>query len=371
MCKKLTTESFINRSSKIHNNIYLYDDSVYINSRTKIKIKCNLHGYFYQNAKSHLNGNGCPKCAIDRNRNRKPTLKLTTASFIKKSISKHGNKYDYSSVNFINLSKKVNILCKKHGIFSQSPKNHLNGQNCPDCSIESNTYTKEKFIERCISKHGHKYDYTKSVYISMRINIKIVCKEHGEFETTPFKHLNSDGCVKCSNDNQSYNTEYFIKRSTKVHKGNYGYRNSKYTGIFNEISVTCKKHGDFITKPNMHFRGQGCPKCSISKGEVKIVNFLTEKNINFNTQQTFSGCLSENSNKLKFDFYLPEKNICIEYDGEQHFKPIEYFGGVENFKKQKERDIIKNNYCLENNIKLIRISFNNYNHIESILNSEI
>jgi very-short-patch-repair endonuclease len=99
--------------------------------------------------------------------------------------------------------------------------------------------------------------------------------------------------------------------------------------------------------------------------------FLEKNNIDYIYQKTYYDCISTIGNKLKFDFYLPDYNICVEYDGEQHFKPIDYFGGVESFNRQRERDITKNNYCLENNIKLIRLSFKDYDKIENILNFEI
>jgi len=113
----------------------------------------------------------------------------------------------------------------------------------------------------------------------------------------------------------------------------------------------------------------GCPKCSLSKGERKIMAYLDKMDIEYISEFRINGC--KNQITLPFDFYLPKYNMCIEYDGEQHFRPIEYFGGIKTFEKQIERDKIKNDYYLDNNIKLIRIPFNMFDEIENILISEL
>jgi hypothetical protein len=372
--KKLSSEDFISKCMEIHKDRYLYDNLIYINMRTKVKIICKIHGEFTQSPNSHINGSGCSNCSDFKNRNTrtgKKIIKLNTISFIEKCVNIHGDKYDYSGVRYINELEKINIICMIHGEFSQRAKNHKIGQGCPLCSSEKNRLTFDEFLEKSIIIHNNKYDYTKSIYINMISNINIVCKKHGEFKTTPFKHLNSKGCKKCSYDSISYTNEEFIIKSSKVHSNKYDYSKTEYNGIFNEIVVICNKHGEFITKPNTHLRGQGCSKCNISKGENIISNYLDNKSIKYTMQKTFDDCLSTKNWKLKFDFYLPEQSICIEYDGLQHFKPIDYFGGVKSFNELKQRDSIKDKYCLENNIKLIRIPFDKYYFIDDILISEI
>jgi Zn finger protein HypA/HybF involved in hydrogenase expression len=289
--------------------------------------------------------------------------------FIEKSMNIH----NYSKVEYINSKTKVEIICKEHGSFFMKPNNHLQGQKCKKCSGK-NIFTTYDFIK--IANKIHKYDYSKVDYINSETKVEIICKEHGSFFMKPKEHIHQkQGCPKCGKESMSNihrkELSILIDEFNKVHKNYYDYSMVNYKNNNTKVEIICKKHGIFKQTSKSHLRGDRCPKCSISKGELRIANFLSERNINFNIQQTFLKCLSGNNNKLKFDFYLPEMNICIEYDGEQHFKPIDYFGGVEMFEKQIERDIIKNNYCLENNIKLIRIPFDKYNHIGSILDLEI
>ena len=131
------------------------------------------------------------------------------------------------------------------------------------------------------------------------------------------------------------------------------------------VDIICKKHGVFKQTPDGHIQEQGCPKCHLSKGEIKISNFLNQHNIEYIPQKTFEGCISKR--KLPFDFYLPEKNIAIEYDGEHHFIRNEFFGGNKELELSKIRDEIKDNYCKNNSINLIRIPYYDFNEIETIL----
>ena len=130
------------------------------------------------------------------------------------------------------------------------------------------------------------------------------------------------------------------------------------------VKIICPEHGEFNQTPNKHLNGRGCPKCRYSKGEKKIYSILVKKDIKFETQKKFIDCKYKRF--LKFDFYIPHINTCIEFDGEQHTRPINYWGGEKEFKKTQKRDQIKNEYCEKNNIKLYRIKYNE--NIEKILN---
>lgn len=130
MPKKVTTESFIQKANIIHNNKYDYSLVEYINSSTKVKIICKEHGIFEQTPDSHSRKRGCPKCAAKR---RAKTQSTGLHLFIEKAKSVHGDKYNYSLVEYTNNSSKIKIVCKKHGEFKQSPYKHLKGQGCPNC----------------------------------------------------------------------------------------------------------------------------------------------------------------------------------------------------------------------------------------------
>lgn len=134
-----------------------------------------------------------------------------------------------------------------------------------------------------------------------------------------------------------------------------------------KVRIICSKHGLFEQVATSHLRGRGCPKCKLSKGEKEIMKFLNKYKIEFNYQKTFDECV--NILPLKFDFYLPQQNLLIEFDGEQHNNVSDFFGGVEGLIYRKKNDEIKNDFARQNNIELLRIEYNDYrsNRIEKIL----
>lgn len=138
---------------------------------------------------------------------------------------------------------------------------------------------------------------------------------------------------------------------------------------FSKIKIICPKHGIFEQSAYIHISGSGCPKCKSSKGEIEIQKYLYDNNIKYEYQKIFKDCKLKTY--LPFDFYLFEHNICIEYDGEQHFKPIEYFGGYNAFNDLKIKDQLKTEYCEINKIKLIRISYIDIKNIKKILKEKI
>ena len=293
--------------------------------------------------------------------------RLTTEEFIERAKNIHGDKYDYSLVEYKNGVSKVKIICYKHGVFEQKPHIHLDCSGCIKCGGNIKIST-EEFIERSNKKHGHKYIYTITKYNGHSNNIEIICPIHGVFEQKANNHLNGAGCFKC-NGSKKKTTEEFIKDALKVHGDKYDYSLVEYTGNKQKIKIICHKHGVFEQVPISHLKQIGCPLCNESKGESKINKFLSMYNIKYEREKKINGCVYINN--LKFDFYLPIYNICIEYDGEQHFKSRKHFGGNDALLETQHRDNIKNEYCKNNNIRLIRIPYTQYNNIEYILNREL
>jgi len=281
--------------------------------------------------------------------------KLTTEEFIEKSKLIHGDRYDYSLVDYINNRTKVKIICKKHGEFKQNAASHLSGFNCPDCYFDSKILTTEEFIEKSKLIHIDKYNYSLVNYKHNRSKIKIICNKCYEtFEQRPYLHLNGYGCQKCGN--VKLTTEEFIEKSKLIHGDKYDYSLVNYINSQKQVKIICKKCGEiFEQKPNYHLCNHGCQNCFSSKGEIKIKLLLEDININYQTQKSFKNCI--NIKPLRFDFFLPDYNVCIEYDGKQHYISVNRFGGDKNFKLTQLRDNIKNKYCKENNIRLIRIRY--------------
>jgi very-short-patch-repair endonuclease len=157
----------------------------------------------------------------------------------------------------------------------------------------------------------------------------------------------------------------FTKRSIEVHGNLYDYSFVDYKSIKDRVDIICKKHGIFSQIASDHLRGSGCPKCNTSKGERYIIDYLLNNNINFLYQYKFEKC--KNKKILIYDFFIPELNICIEFDGIQHYIPIDFFGGVDGFESLKINDDIKNNFCIENGIELYRIPYWSIGDINNIM----
>jgi len=368
--KKLTNEGFIKKAKNFHGDKYNYSLVNYVNSRTKVKIICKKHGEFKQLAASHLMGSGCPKCFKKE--------RLDNVKFIFKSKKIHRDKYNYSLVNYVNSRTKVKIICPKHGEFEVLPRNHYNnGSKCPKCRNEdlSNrfSFNTEEFIKKAKKIHGNKYNYSLVEYVNANKKIKIVCPQHGEFKQTPSNHMGGYGCFKCAKVKIgklfSLTKEEFIEKAKRIHGNRYKYFLVDYVNHGTKVKIVCSKHGIFEQAPNSHLANQGCPICRESKGEKKIREYLVKKGISFKRQKKFDNC--KNKLKLPFDFYVPNKNLLIEYDGKQHFKPIKFFGGKNGFLERQQNDKIKNNFVKTSNFNLLRIPYYEYNNIETILNNNL
>lgn len=359
MGKKLNNEIFISRSKEIHKNKYDYSLVNYKNCKTKIKIICPRHGIFEQMPQNHLKGSGCLSCFNEDQTS-------NAQEFIKKSNIIHKNKYDYSEVIYKNNLTKVKIKCQKHGDFHMRPGDHLDGSGCRLCGIDKKRNFQE-YIIKSKKIHNNKYDYSKANYKSNNSKITIICPLHGDFKQTPKLHLKGSGCPSCDS-NLNLDTKSFINKSKIIHKNKYDYTDVNYIKNNIKVKIKCPKHGIFEQKPMLHLAGQGCPICKSSKGEKKISNFLEKNNINYISQFSFDNCKYILS--LPFDFYLTDLNICIEYDGIQHFKEVEYWGGKDGLTLRKLRDDIKTTFCKNNCIKLIRIAYYE-NNIDEKLTKEL
>lgn len=131
----LTTEEFITASNIVHKYYYNYTNTVYTNCYTKVTITCPIHGDFEQIPSDHKTGSGCPKCKSDKQTKRQL---ITTDIFIEKAKTVHGDKYDYSKVDYVHNKSKVTITCPIHGDFVQTPNSHLQKRGCQACTKAKN-----------------------------------------------------------------------------------------------------------------------------------------------------------------------------------------------------------------------------------------
>lgn len=278
--------------------------------------------------------------------------KLTKDEFIDRAIKAHGNKYTYEKSVYINSDTKICVACPIHGDFWITPSNLYAGHGCPKCAGVAKLDTAE-FIKRAIAIHGSKYDYSKVKYVNTEEKVCIICPEHGEFWQTPHMHISyrKRGCPICGSSAKQ-TTEGFIENAKRVHGDKYDYSQVKYIGNKKKVCIICPEHGEFWQKPNSHLRGCGCAACSSSHLEQIVLNVLINEHVKFVREQTFPWL-----GMKKFDFFLPDYNVAIECQGEQHFIPIDFAGNgcdwsAEQLHKTQERDNLKIEASKANNITL-------------------
>ena len=369
---KYRTKKFIENAINKHGDKYSYDRVVYVNAHVLILIFCKkCNDYFEQRPTYHLQGAGCQKCARDLcNKSRTKT----TQNFVTRCIKKHGNKYDYSKSVYTGSIDIIEIYCKKcNDYFEQIAGYHLQGNGCQKCN-GGHRLTTDEFINKAIKKHGNMYSYDRSVYMGSQQNIIITCSEHGDFSQRPNDHLNGAGCPVCKkkalSEFRMKDIETFLTQVEEKFPGTYDTSLVEYKGADKKIKIKCNRC-DFwyVSTPGKILAGyRGC-KCSMSKGEQIIFDYFKSSEIKFKSEKPFNHHFY--GNRLRFDFYLPEYNICIEYDGIQHYVPQNFSGRDENIEESlvavKVRDNIKNLICIEKGIKLYRIGYTEFDMITNIL----
>ena len=342
--------------------------------------------------------------------------------FINKAKEVHGDKYDYSKVEYVNNKTKVCIICPEHGEFWQIPSSHINrscgcpycagknktnneyiekvkkmhgdkydlseatattrlssfyvtckkcgnrfktnfnklliGQGCKYCNHRSYAYTTEEFIKKAMEIHGDKYDYSKVIYKNNKEKICIICPEHGEFWQTPYKHIGAKQGCPLCSKYHKLTKEEFIERAKKIHGNRFDYSKVNYINDSTKICIICPEHGEFWQTPHNHLNGKGCNKCH----EENHINEMLLYNFLKNNLPNYN-IVSQYKNKFLdgqiLDIYIEELNIGVEYQGIQHFTPVKYFGGKEKYEYTIKMDRLKKEKCDSNNVKLFYFSKEN------------
>lgn len=195
---------------------------------------------------------------------RKKTLK----EFIEKAKEIHGNKYDYSLVNYKDNKTSITVICPTHGEFSIRPDIHLwQQQGCRSCGYERNSqnfkHSLKQFVEKANKIHNLKYSYEKAIYIKRTEKICVTCPEHGDFFVLASEHLSGVSCKKCSDNLRKDTFESFLKKAQKVHGERYIYFKEKFNNSKTKIDVKCSVcHNIFQMRPNTILQGSGCPVCN-------------------------------------------------------------------------------------------------------------
>ena len=350
---------FISDARCVHGDKYDYSKVEYINANTKVCIICPEHGEFWQTPHSHLNGRGCPLCAKEHSTNYKNTKEFFIDRATKKHNGKYDySKVEYvnSSVPVCIICPDHGEFWQT----PHNHLNSTGCKKCKSNKHLGVKDSLESFIEKAHKIHGDKYDYSKVEYVNSTTPVCIICPEHGEFWQTPSNHTNKihpKGCDKCnrlkhSND-EKISKEEFIERARKIHGDKYDYSKVEYVNFHTKICIICPDHGEFWQTPSHHLRNEGCPICNFSKLELDIENFCKNNNIKYISQYNPNW-----AKKYRYDFYLPDYNTIIECQGIQHYKPVDFAGKGDDwakklFEKNVKTDKIKYELAVKNNCNIL------------------
>ncbi|CAB4123077.1 hypothetical protein UFOVP29_236 [uncultured Caudovirales phage] len=304
--KALSLDEYVERAKNKHNHKYSYENTIYLNAKTKITINCPKHGEFLQNPDSHLRGCGCPKC---QGKN------LSTQEYVAAVSIVHQHQYDYSLVNYTGIKEKIKIICPIHGEFAQRAEDHRNGNGCPKC-IRKNLTIDDFINEAKIIHKQYNYDYSlaEHEYINLSTTLSIVCPIHGIFQIMAGNLLRGNKCSSCAIEQsaikRSKPIDQFINEANKSHGNRYDYSLVEYKHSYHKIKIGCPSHGVFEQTPVSHINGRGCPSCNkrISIGETQWLDWLSVVDRQFP--------IRINGRRRFLDGYDPVTNTAFLYHGD-------------------------------------------------------
>lgn len=363
MARKKTNEEFIKEVYDLVGDEYAFLDE-YNGNKTKIKCRHNKCGYEWVVIPANFlnRGSRCPKCFGN--------IKKSNKEFKREIYDLVGYEYQFLD-NYINNSTKLPCKHNKCGHeWMITPLKFLQGRRCPQCAGNKQK-TNEEFVEEAYSLVGDEYEFLEEYTNALA---KIKCKHNKcnyEWSVTPSAFLNNrTRCPKCFGTRLK-TQEQFEEDVYALVSNEYKVL-GEYNGTTEYIEIKHSKCGYTYSVRASHFlySASRCPLCSKSKGEEKVRLYLKKQNIKLIPQHSFDDC--RNKNPLPFDFYLPDHSVIIEYDGIQHYKPVDFAGkgdewAIENFNYQQQNNNIKNQYCLNNNITLMRIPYWDFDNIDQIL----
>ena len=347
---------FLKKLHKKYDGIYDLSKIKYVNNKTKICIVCPEHGDFYVHPETFLNGKTkCPYCRKIEKENYR-----LSKEYITKKLEKYTNITKILSVEKNEKSPLITYECSNDGIQTCS-LNYLLEYGCKTCKYNNKSkQIIDRFIEKARKIHGNKYDYSKVTSVKGKEKVCIICPEHGEFWQTKENHLKGEKCKECAkNDRNCKNTktkDEFITSAKKIWGNKFDYSKVEYVDAKTKVCIVCPIHGEFWQTPSNHLSGYDCYECSKSQNSKEVRLRDTLKNDFQNEKIDYQAHLPW-LGRQTFDIYFPKYNIAIEYQGIQHFQPVEQFGGEETFKYMRERDIEKNKKSVENNCKILYFSF--------------
>lgn len=282
----------------------------------------------------------------------------TQDEFINDVYAKYGDQFSVIG-KYVRSTTRVRIKCNVCGYTFDAMPNTLlargRGYKCKKCLMSNPNYANEVYKE-----YNGKFSVLSS-YKGCDTPVLYRCNVHNkEFKMKPTSFRRSNfKCPVCkynhATEKQRKTDTQFKSELNKVHHGRI-IALDKYVNTHTKIKFKCIVCGSvFCTEPNAVLRISGCPKCAYSTGETIIKDLFDDEGIDYESPKKFPDCVYKR--QLHFDFYLEKYNLLIEFDGEQHNKAVDFFGGEEYLKDYKIRDSIKNEYAIKNNINLMRIPY--------------
>lgn len=331
----------------------------YKNAKEKFKIRHNLCGNEYMvNWANFSGGKRCPKCNGGR---------LLDNSDIDQIIKKESDGEYIRISDYIN--SETNFLIKHltcGNEYSVRIACFRRGNRCKKCHDKSLALSNEEVKKVIESNAGY---VMVGNYVNSKRKIKIKHTECGNIYEASLQDFK-----------RGHRCSYCYKTKRKTNKDIDLYLKDKTKKEYDRMSEYVNNHEYLIMKHNIcgheykvrwtnFISGVRCPKCKLSKGEKRICDFLVENGIKYKKEKTFPKCVYKS--KLRYDFYIEDFNLLIEFDGAQHYRSVKYFGGDKQLRENKIRDEIKTNFAKKNNIELLRIPYWEYDNIENILNKKI
>lgn len=354
MTKRKTNEEFKREVYDLVGDEYTFLDP-YVNNRTKIRVKHNKCGNVYLvQPDSFKRGRRCPTCQRLAQANMR---KLSNEQFIKRVYNLVGDEYTVIEP-YINSKRPIKIKHNKCGYISRmSPNNFMQGARCKYCAGNVQL-TQQQVENRIVEMYGNEYTLL-SDYQGMSSDIKL---KHNSCNTVFWSNANnflnkkSNKCPICYPNGKKTPRQFQTDLDNSCGKGRYtivgDYVNAK---SLTKIRCNVCNH-TWETKPNWLLTNRsGCPYCNSPKGEVVVNRILKSLSINYETQKTFDDL--KDNNLLSYDFFIPGQSILIEYQGKQHYQPVDHFGGKSQFKVQQKHDKMKANYAKANGYNLITIPY--------------
>lgn len=382
MPRKLTQEEFIERARQVHGDKYDYSEAIYNGFSVKVKLKCKRCGREFMALPGNLLRNhGCPECYHQKQR----APRMTQEEFLRLAKEKHGDKYDYSKTIFKGTHQPVVIICPEHGEFQQLAKSHLK-HGCAKCSHEArnsfgeyNERVQESAKERFFSRLAEDFpflDASRLEYVDSQKKVTLGCPKHGFFSIAPRNITrargNGCGCPECKKEafeasnkavNEKFKSDFLSSMQTK--NPHIDFTEAAYMDWRTPLRLICKSCNTvFFRRPKALRDGVKCPRCAAgrSRAEIETAEFLKSENIDFEAEKYFQDL--KDAGYLRYDFYIPAKNLLVELDGQQHYSQSAF--GEDGFLRRRH-DEMKDEYARSRCIRLLRIPYWDFGRIPELV----